>query len=309
MTGLTRLGLGALLLAGGLAVTAARLPAEDQGLPRNANVPVKIGMVGTLFRDQPPALVLAMMKPFGSVMKAQTGVPGELVVGGDPFQLAKMLIDNEVQLGVFHGIEYGWVREKHPELQPLMIAVSKHQHVHCALIVRASSDAEEFADLEGGTLALPKGTREHTRLFLNKHCQACGHEQDTHFKKTTIPPTIEDALEDVVDGNVTAALVDEVGFEEYKRRKPTRCTQLRSLIRSEVFPSGAIVYHPGFLDEATLKRFRHGMLTADKSIMGKQMLMMWRLTGFEPVPKDYDETLKNIIKVYPPPPPERAASK
>src|SRR4051812_43321898 len=114
MTGLKRLWLGAVLLAAASAVTAARLPAEDQGTPRSG--PVKIGMVGSLFRDQPPALVLAMMKPFGSVMKAQTGVPGELVVGGDPFQLAKMLVDNEVQLGVFHGVEFGWVREKYPEL-------------------------------------------------------------------------------------------------------------------------------------------------------------------------------------------------
>src|SRR5438105_7600350 len=170
MTGLKRLWLGAVLLAVGLAGTAARLPAEDQGLPRNTTIPVKIGMVSSLFRDQPPALVLALMKPFGSVMKAQTGVPGELVVGGDPFQLAQLLIDNEVQLGVFHGVEYAWVREKHPELQPLMIAVSKHQHVHCALIVHADSDAEDFADLEGDILALPKGTREHTRLFLKRHC-------------------------------------------------------------------------------------------------------------------------------------------
>src|SRR5207248_852971 len=177
MTGLTRVWLGAVLLAGGLAGTAARLPAADQGPPRNSNIPVKIGMVSSLFRDQPPALVLALMKPFGSVMKAQTGVPGELVVGGDPFQLAQLLIDNEVQLGVFHGVEYAWVREKHPELQPLMIAVSKHQHVHCALIVHADDEAEDFAALEGGILALPKGTREHTRLFLRKHCQECGHEQ------------------------------------------------------------------------------------------------------------------------------------
>src|SRR5213593_4851546 len=103
MKGLKRVGLGAVLLALGITGAATRLSAKDQ---EERTTPVRIGMVGSLFRDQPPALVMAMMRPFGSVMKAQTGVPGELVPGGDPFQLAQMLINDELQLAVFHGVEF-----------------------------------------------------------------------------------------------------------------------------------------------------------------------------------------------------------
>ncbi len=306
--GLKRIGLGALLLALGLAGSTAQLTAKDQDEPRST--PVRIGMVGSLFRDQPPALVMALMKPFGSVMKAQTGVPGELVPGGDHFQMAQMLINDEIQLAVLHGVEFAWVRAKHPELQPLMIAVSTTHHIRCNLIVNCDCKAEGFGCLKGSILALPKGTREHVRLFMKKHCQStCNLEPSALFQKITVPATIEDALDEVVDGEVGATLIDEVALEAYKRRKPGRCERLKTITQSEVFPSGAIVYHPGHLDEATLQKFREGMLNADKTILGKQMLMMWKLTGFEPVPQDYDETLTNILKLYPAPESERSASK
>jgi hypothetical protein len=58
---------------------------------------------------------------------------------------------------------------------------------------------------------------------------------------------------------------------------------------------------PGTLDEATLQRFREGMVNANKEVMARQMLTLWKLTGFEPVPEDYDAVLTNIIKPYPPP--------
>ena len=68
-----------------------------------------------------------------------------------------------------------------------------------------------------------------------------------------------------------------------------------------MFPAAVIAYRPGILDEATLKKFRDGMLGADQTILGKQMLTLWKLTAFAPVPDDYDQTLLDIVKTYPAP--------
>jgi ABC-type phosphate/phosphonate transport system substrate-binding protein len=307
MKGMKRLGLGAPLLLIGIMTTAARLPAGDPA--ETPATPVRIGMVSTLFKDQPAPLVLAMMRPFSTIMKAQTGVPGELMVGGDPYQLAKRLADNDVQIGVFHGFEFGWVKKKYPTLEPLMVAVNKYQTLRCNLVVNCDNAAEDFADLEGEVLALPKGTREHVRMFIKRHCATCGCDAATLFGKTVVPATLEDALDDVVDGEAAATIVDEIVLDNFRRRKPVRADRLKVICQSEDFPAGAIVYQPGVLDKATLQRFRDGMLNADKTTMGKQMLMMWQLSGFEDVPENYEKTLDNIIKAYPPPTPERAASK
>jgi ABC-type phosphate/phosphonate transport system substrate-binding protein len=258
-------------------------------------------MVGTLFRDVPATLVMVMMHPFGALMKAQTGMDGKLMPGGDPYDVAQQIVDNKLDLAVLHGVEFAWVRAKHPELRPLMIAVNQQRHFRVHLVVREGGTVKGLADLKGSTLALPKGSREHVRMFLDKECRPFCPDFEKFFQKLTTPTTVEDALDDVVDGEVQAAVVESVPFEAFARRKPGRAAQLKTLVISETFPSGVIVYKQGALDDETLERFRQGMVNANQNIMGKQMLMMWKLTGFESIPDDYDTVLNEIAKAYPPP--------
>jgi hypothetical protein len=53
------------------------------------------------------------------------------------------------------------------------------------------------------------------------------------------------------------------------------------------------------LNDATLRRFREGMLNASQDTRARQFLMLWKLTAFEAVPDDYDQTLNQILKAYP----------
>ena len=82
--------------------------------------------------------------------------------------------------------------------------------------------------------------------------------------------------------------------------KPGRFAKLRELQISEVFPSSVIAYHAGHLDDATLKRFKDGMIGAGQRTGTKRVLMLWKMTGFEAIPEDYERTLIDIAKVYPP---------
>jgi hypothetical protein len=60
-----------------------------------------------------------------------------------------------------------------------------------------------------------------------------------------------------------------------------------------------VVYKDGSLDEATRRKFQQGMLNANRSVVGRQLLMLWKLTAFELVPEDYGQTVANIVKQYP----------
>lgn len=279
------------------------LPSPAARAEAQQETPIKIGMVASLFRDVPASLMLAMMGPFKTLMKSQTGLPGDLVPSGEAFELAQQLSENKVDLAVFHGIEFAWVKQKYPQLQPLMIAVNQERHFRVHLIVRAEDKVGSIADLHGMKIALPKGTREHCRLFLTKHCRICGKAPSDVFQTTTTPGTVEEALDDVVDGEVQAAVVESVPFSAYARRKPGRALKLKSLVISEIFPSGVIAYNPGKLDDETLQKFRDGMTNANKNMMGRQMLMLWKLTSFEPVPQDFDPICKKIVESYPSPVP------
>jgi ABC-type phosphate/phosphonate transport system substrate-binding protein len=279
-----------------LALGQAR--AEDQAAQTE---PVKIGMIGTLFRDVPETTVLVMMAPFGAVMQAQTGVSGEIVPGGDAESVGERLATDKLQLAVFHGIEFAWARQKHPELRPLMIAINAQRHLRAHLIVRTDSPATGVKDLHDQAFALPRQTREHCHLFVERQCRSCKKEPRAFFSKITTPANAEEALDDVLDGIVQATVIDGVSLDCYRRRKPGRFTKLKILDTSEVFPAAVVAYKPGALDESTLKRFREGMMTANQTILGRQLLTLWKLTGFEPVPEDYEQTLAEIVKSYPAP--------
>ncbi len=262
---------------------------------------VRIGMVNSLFKDVPEATLAAMMKPFSSVMEAQTGVRGELVPGGDVNVLADQMAADKIQLGVFHGIEFAWARVKHPELRPLAIAVNQDRHVRALLVVRADNPMVDPLQLHDQILAMPMQSKLHCHLFADKICDASHKPAVQFFGKVATPANTEEALDDIVDKEAAAAIVDAVAFDSFKRRKPGRASKLRVVLTSEIFPTAVIAYRFGGVDDATLAKFRDGLMNASHNILGRQMLTLWKLTSFEAIPDDYEATLSEIVKAYPPP--------
>ncbi len=299
MCGQRRKNLSVIVLTAGLFLGVGKPAHTGDRAARQEKV--RIGMIGTLFRDIPEATVLALMHPFGALMQSQTGVNGELVPAGDVGNLGQQLADDKLQLGVFHGIEFAWARQKHPDLRPLVIAINQDRHLRAHLVVGADDPAASLKDLQGKTLALPRQTREHCYLFIERRCPQCKKESPGFFSKITFPANLDEALDDVVDGVVQVTVVDGVSLDCYKRRKPGRYAKLKIVETSEVFPAAVVAYRAGGLDDAVLKRFREGMMNANRTILGRQMLNLFKLTGFEPVPPDYEQTLVDIVKAYPPP--------
>jgi ABC-type phosphate/phosphonate transport system substrate-binding protein len=273
--------------------------AEELGQPAN---PVRISLVRTLFRDVPDSLIDTMAGPFGIIMSSQTGMSGKLVKGGDVNDLAQDLTDGKVHIGIFNGFEYGWARQKHPQLRPLVIAVNQTRHLKAHLVVKWDSTIAGFADLKEKSFNVPKGTRGHCYLFTETRCREAGQCPMPDFVgKITAGGSAEEALDEVVAGTVEATVVDNVALACYQRRKPGRFAELKVAVESEVFPAGVVVYSPGLFADKTLAKFRDGLLATHKSILGRQLLTLWKLTGFEPVPADYEQTLTDIVKAYPPP--------
>jgi ABC-type phosphate/phosphonate transport system substrate-binding protein len=262
---------------------------------------IRIGLVSSLFRDTPESLIQLMTRPLKSLMESQTGMSGTLIPGGEARSLGRQLQDDKFQLAVFHGVEFAWVRQKHPELKPLVIAVRDGRPMYACLVVAHDSKVSALADLQGKSVALNRQNREHCRLFIERRCEACGKCCQEFFSKVTTPADAEDALDDVVDGVVDAALVDGAAFDRYKRVKADRFANLKLAVRSEPFPNAVVAYKPGVLSDETLQRFRNGLITANQNAKGKQLLNMCRITCFEAVPRDYEQMLVNIAKAYPPP--------
>lgn len=287
------------LLILSLAVGLAGFPASTYATEPD---PVRIGMVQTLFNDVPAPLIALLQPPFKSLMKEFTGLNGLPGPGGDAYALAKDIVEDRVHLGVFQGVEYGWVSQKYPELKPLMIAVSKYHSLKAHLIVKADDGAKGFGDLKGQQICIPFRAREHLNLFAEKHCSQTGMcTPKSYFSRVGKPLSSEAAIDEVLSGKSAAAIVDTLAWESYAEVHPGRYRKLKSAIDSESFPTAVVVYRQGFLSDATLAKFRQGMTTANKSEKGRELMTMWKLTGFEPVPPAYAQAVAEIIRAYPPP--------
>ncbi len=100
--------LQSILLAAGLLLLLAPLLLAENETAAPAQPSVRIGMMSTIFRDVPEPMVQIMLRPLKSLMEAQTGVTPQLVPTGNADTLGKQLADDKLQLGVFHGVEFGW---------------------------------------------------------------------------------------------------------------------------------------------------------------------------------------------------------
>ncbi len=280
-------------------VLTAEPPARGGSTSRVTTV--RIGLVGSLFRDTPEPMVQMMVRPFKSLLEASTGVTGQVVAGGDAEALGRQIKDDQVQFGVFHGFEFAWARAKTPELKPLLIAVDQQRYLRALLVVRKDSPVASSADLQGKPIALPRLSREHCRLFLERRCERHGCKPDGCFQGVTATGDVDEALDAVVDGQTAAAIVDESALAAYGKLKPGRRNKLRTLQASEPFPCAVIAYVPGALPENLLDRFRDGMIGAKHNPKGRKLLELCRISRFEAVPGDYEQMLNDIARAYPPP--------
>jgi ABC-type phosphate/phosphonate transport system substrate-binding protein len=262
--------------------------------------PLKIGIVKTLFRGMPENLIRATLRPFALIAEAQTGLQVELSAEPGGVELARALESGEVDLGIFQGIEFAWARARDPNLQPLMVAVYGSTELGSCLVVRADARLKAIGDLAGSSLAIPIDSRLHCHLYLRRLvARAGGDDAKRFFKDVRTPANAEDAIDNVVDHSRQGALVDKVAWACYQRLKPSRAAELKVFCESESFPATVVVFREGRLSFETLERLKKGMLSAEKQALGRQLLILWKLTGFIEVPRNYLILAKSIIRTYP----------
>jgi ABC-type phosphate/phosphonate transport system substrate-binding protein len=272
---------------------------RDQGHNR---APIRIAVADSFFRDIPEPLVRPLIEPFKVLMSSQTGMDGEVILPKGPMQLAQDLSQEKLQIVLLHGFEFAWAKQKHPELEPLVIALHRQRELKVYLMVRADSPIKNFRELQGKPVALPCYCQEHCWVYMDRACRDAGQgDPKKFFTPLTTPSNAEVGLDELADGKVQAAIVDNIALEAYKERKPARAAKLKCIQESERFPAAVIVYRSGSLDQATVKLFQDSLIEGQKTALGRQLLTLWKLNTLERAPAGFNDALAKILKAYPPP--------
>lgn len=270
--------------------------------PKDGKV-VKIGLVRAFFNDLPPAFISVGEGLFNEVMKATTGLDGQLNTDEQVFGVAKKLNDGDFQLGVFHGHEFAWAQKKYPQLVPLMVIHNKHRDVRGYIIVHKDNPVKSIADLRGKVFDLPMGTKQHCVVFMERQCLDNGQGAwKSYFSKVERSKSSIEALNEVARGKTAAAVVDGITLEFYKEVKgPVFEKNLRVLAQSDAFPPPVIAYKQGAIDNVVLKTVTDGLLKAHTNAKCEDMLKLWQIEMFEPIPANYGQRLAEVLKAYPVP--------
>ena len=259
--------------------------------------PLKIGLPETMFNGVPPGIAQTVAKPFQSLFEKQSGFKCEITTPAkDHDDLAAQLCEGKIDVAVFHGFEYAWVKQ-HKELVPLLVTVPITKHRAC-LVVNAESKVKGADELKGACVAIPFNTKAHCRLYLERLkddlpkgcCDAVKVDGQT----------VEEALDAVVSSKCTAALVDASAFAAYQKDKPGAGGRLKVLCESDVFPAGVIVYRKDAFNAQTAAKIREGVIKSVESTQGKLLTSLWRLKGFAEMSQDDKDEQNKCLKNYPP---------
>jgi ABC-type phosphate/phosphonate transport system substrate-binding protein len=287
------------VIAGALVSVGGPVPGQTDKSKRGV---LSIGSSGTLGGTGSRSDDKAALKSLKSFIKEETGLDNEIIRQKDWRELADKMAKRKLQLGVFQGEEFAWAREKYPELHPLALAINVDRYPTAHVVTGRSNRARDFAGLKGATIVVPSGGPRFLRTFLEQQSKKTSDTTAARFfAQIKSQENVEDALDDVVDGVVQAAVADRASLLAYKRRKPGRFKQLKQVAHSEPVPPPIIAYYDKVLDEPTRQRFLDGLLGARRKEKGRSMLTMFRLTGFEKVPSDFDKVVARTQKNYPPP--------
>jgi len=281
-------------------VFALLIGASAPGRQAKKSDKLKIASSASLLRGADADKVETAKAALRSLVRQEVNYDSEIFIEPDIARIAELVDKKEFDLGAFQGYEFAWMREKHPKLRPLAIAINDQRQLFAHVMVRQDSPAADFAGLKGQPVSIPDLSQGHCRLFIERQCLAAGLPPEKFFSKIVSPDNVEDALDDVVEGVVAATAVDKLAFDAYKRRKPGRFARLKELVRSPPFPPNVVVYLPGHLTETTLKEFKDGMINANQKAEGRRVLELWKHTAFEDVPQDYEKQLEAVRKAFPP---------
>jgi ABC-type phosphate/phosphonate transport system substrate-binding protein len=262
---------------------------------------LRIGVAESFCRDIDPQILRALIPPFRVMAKACTGLECDVSDGGDAFHLATRLAQGQLDLGLFQGIEFAWIRQNHPKLRPFMTVINGKPYLRAYLIVPAARKTIALSDLNGHSLAIPQCSLDDCYEFLCKLCREQGLSPQQFLSQVVRPADAEEALDGLVEGKIGAAIVEELSLDCYRRRKPGRFERLRIVERSERFPPAVVVYRAGALPEDIVRVFRVGMCSAHRNSCNRDVLTWWRITAFEEVPRGYQQALSEIEKAYPAP--------
>jgi len=190
--------------------------------PPPASQEVRIGFPEALFKDVAKPLINAAVGPFQKMIQREIGMHGTMKICQDYADLADDLRTGKVDIAVFHGFEYAWVKHN-ADLVPLVITKPSCGKVQACLVVHANCKAKKPQDLKGACIGLPKGSKAHCTMYLKFL-----HDNIGNVQKANSDEHFWESYQGISQGDVSKSAAQGSTVDELKEWRRTNTDAYRS---------------------------------------------------------------------------------
>jgi len=255
---------------------------------------VKVALLESIFAGRDRASIIKQIQPFAELVERDTGAKASFDVSSLK-EIEQAFNKGDIQLVILTGLEYSWMRAKNDQARALLRASIDPGATQTVVIARANDDVSDLKSLAGATVMVPEHTPFLTTYYLKS---VLGKPLDEAFK-TVKQESVDDLIEDVIDGKARAGVVTKSNLAVFQERKPGRYKRLKVVHESPVFPPAVVMYNERYADKDKLRRFEDALLRSNQTSEGNRVLTLYKLKGFERLPPDFDERVKDIAKQFP----------
>jgi ABC-type phosphate/phosphonate transport system substrate-binding protein len=291
----------------------ALLPASALSQGKSTSSALKIRIYSSLLPGLSQSEAIGSTKPMCDIIGRKVGEQFECAIEGgttaaDLFTLGKKLKADEYQLAAVWGLEYGWLRELHPQLKVLAVVSlgDGHEANRTKLFVRKGSPFKKLADLKGKRLAVYKDTPFMDRFFLNELVRAEKLEPAKFFEKTAPFASVRQAaaaVKNAENPEADCVVISNTTFARLQDCQPGVANGLVELASSEVYPAPVVVGFPDVLEKGKRKGLwtdlRDQFLNVHNSSEGKECINFWRFEFFVKPEDDFQKRVDEMARKYP----------
>jgi len=228
----------------------------------------------------------------------------EAVVASGPEALmafGKKLDSGEVHVGTMWGIEFGWLRQRYPELRPLALCLYGDKGgINSQMMVRNAFSGKKVDDLRGKILATYGRVTLMDKLFLKKTLDQLGETPATFFSDIRECKSVRDAVQAVNRGDADCVLLSAMAYSYHVANQPK--IALRPLFASPAFAVVVNVGRPSTIEKLSpglWRRAQEVMLQVHRSAEGKQCMQFWRLARFGKPDRAFEALVQRNVADYP----------
>lgn len=216
--------------------------------------------------------------------------------------LGAQVADGTVHIGVLWGIEYGWIRQRYPNLQPLAIAAgSDVLRLSAQLVVRRDTGVRSVQELPNPARMVKYRSESLIADLFLRELQS-QRRAPTFQSLPKVRGNLLSAVNAVLEGHADCLICDPYSLSALQQSQPGRAKRLEAIQHSDKFPEAVLVGDPQHINRLRPGLWDHlqkSLIEFSDTTEGRELISYWKMQEFQLPPPSFLEEVALTVKKYP----------